>query len=129
MKENPNMDSDQNEYDPFNAFEEEDRKREEEARAAEIQRETDDTDLISLMSSERGRRIVWRILSLSGVFRSTYNPKAQNAALDMAFNEGTKQTGYWLMSEIQRLTPKEYFLMTEEQQKWQMNKARLAQRK
>lgn len=113
-------------YDPLGNYEQEEQVKLEQARYSQVEQEEQDRDLNWLMNSEEGRRIAWRLLSLSGVFLSTFNPRMPDAALAMAFEEGKKQTGYWLLSEIQRVCPKQYFVMTEEQKQWQMNKVRLA---
>lgn len=48
-------------------------------------------DLETVLSTEQGRRFVWSLMSESGVFCSTYNPKAADVAIVMAFTEGRKQ--------------------------------------
>ncbi|WP_304643159.1 endopeptidase [uncultured Parasutterella sp.] len=113
-------------YDPLQNLYEEEQARREQERYAQIEQETFDRDIEVLMSTEQGRRFAWRLLERSGVFLSTFNPKATDLGMNMAFEEGKKQAGYWLLSEIQRLCPQQYFVMTEEQKKWQMNRLRLA---
>lgn len=71
-----------------------DLKTQEEARkASELQarldREAEEGDFRWLMSSKRGRRIVWRLLEQAGVFRSSFSP----TAMQMAFNEGYRNYG------------------------------------
>jgi hypothetical protein len=113
-------------YDPLQGFYDEEQLKREQERYAQIEQETFDRDIEALMSTEHGRRFAWRLLGMSGVFLSTFNPKATDPGMNMAFEEGKKQAGYWLLGEIQRLCPQQYFVMTEEQKKWQMNKLRLA---
>lgn len=77
-------------------------------------------DLETVLSTEQGRRFVWSLMSESGVFCSTYNPKAADVAIDVAFAEGRKQLGYRLLEEIQVLCPHKFLLMQQEMiKKWQ----------
>lgn len=92
----------------------------------ELERETEDrlrerrNDLETVLSTEQGRRLVWSLMSESGVFCSTYNPKASDVSIDMAFAEGRKQVGYRLLEEIQALCPHKFLLMQQEMiKKWQ----------
>lgn len=67
-------------------------------------------DLKWLMGSKRGRRIVWRLLERCGVYRTSFNTNA----LSMAFNEGSRNNGLYLLSVIQAV-PEKYVLMLQEQ--------------
>lgn len=73
----------------------------EEARAdrelkGRLHKETEESDIKWLLSSKRGRRIVWRLLDQSGVFRSSFNP----TAMVMAFNEGNRNFGNRILALI-----------------------------
>lgn len=68
---------------------------------ARTARETEDDDFKWLMGGKRGRRIVWRLLDHTGVFRSSFNP----TAMVMAFNEGNRNYGNRTLDMIQRLCP------------------------
>lgn len=114
------------EYNPIEQIAREELLRAEQSRYAEIERETYEKDFQSVLSTEEGRRFIWRLLCDAGVFASTYDPKAMHPAEDMAFAEGRKQVGYQLLGEIQRLCPDKYFAMVKEQNQWQMNKTKLA---
>ncbi|MDZ7918508.1 endopeptidase [Rhodoferax sp.] len=50
---------------------------------------TEAADIAWLMSSKRGRRIVWRQLARAGVFRISFNTNS----MTMAFNEGARNEG------------------------------------
>lgn len=88
---------------------------------ARIERETRDKvalnqeaeDLKWLMSSKRGRRIVWRLLDRAGVFRLSFNA----TAMVMAFNEGTRNEGLRLLAAIHDHCPDRYVEMLTEQRK------------
>lgn len=83
------------------------------ARQAEKARRAQD-DFVWLMGDERGRRLVYWLIRDAGVFHSTYNPRAANASIDMAFGEGRKEVGYKLLDRINRHTPEQYFRMMKE---------------
>ena len=53
-------------------------------------------DMKWLMSNKRGRRFVCRLLERAGVWRISFNTNA----LTMAFNEGQRNEGLRLMSQI-----------------------------
>jgi hypothetical protein len=56
---------------------------------ARLALETEEGDVKWLMSSKRGRRIIWRLLSQAGVFRSSFS----TIAMQMAYNEGFRGYG------------------------------------
>ena len=97
-------------HDPLNL------ERQEEQRAREIERQRleariEKDDLIWLMQSKRGRRIVMRLLADAGLYRSSFN---QNA-LVMARAEGWKEFGVALFAkltnycfELRQMAEKEY---------------------
>ena len=59
-----------------------------------LQNEQDDFKW--LMSSKRGRRIIWRLLDQAGVFRLSFNTNA----MSMAFAEGNRNFGNRTLSLI-----------------------------
>jgi hypothetical protein len=61
-----------------------------------IVRENEEVDLKWLMSSKRGRRIIWRLLDQAGVFRLSFNTNA----MSMAFAEGNRNFGNRTLSLI-----------------------------
>lgn len=73
------------------------------------QLETD--DLKWLMSNKRGRRFVYRLLERAGVWRLSFNTNA----LTMAFNEGTRNEGLWLLAQITLHCPDRHAEMLKEQ--------------
>jgi hypothetical protein len=85
----------QQEHDPLDttAQERTDAKRAEEERQ---QREKEQNDLRYVMGSKQGRRFVYRQLSEAGVWRSSFD--TDNAV--MAFNEGNRNRGLSLLTEI-----------------------------
>jgi len=98
-------------FDPTDLTGQQQDKRELDARKRLI-REVEINDLKWLMSSRRGRRIVWRLLELSGPFRISFDTNA----MKMAFNEGTRNLGNQLFGEVMTLCPEMYPVMVKEQQ-------------
>lgn len=65
-------------------------------------------DIDHLMSSERGRRVMWNLLGTSGVFRISYE---KGDPTHTAFREGQRAVGSQLLADIQRVCPEKYNLM------------------
>ena len=68
-------------------------------------------DMKWLMGSKRGRRITFRVLEGTGMYRSSFSDKA----LLTAFNEGQRNVGLMLMAQIHEVAPESYTLMMKEQ--------------
>ncbi len=88
--------------------------------AAEAQRQKADNvrrtfieDVRWLMSSPRGRRLVWWLLSKCGVNRTSFN----NSGSVMAFNEGQRNIGLLLQAEVIDASPDAFMTMLTEQRK------------
>jgi hypothetical protein len=64
-----------------------------------------------LMSSKRGRRVVWRLLDRAGVFRLSFNTNA----MQMAFAEGNRNEGLRILGQIHSHCPELYPQMMKEQ--------------
>ena len=90
-------------HDPFDLRGQE-RKAEDDKQHDRLTRETEEGDVQWLMSSKRGRRIVWRLLDRAGVFRLSFNTNA----MTMAFAEGARNDGLRLLSLIHSLCPNLY---------------------
>lgn len=67
-------------------------------------------DIRALMKLPAGRRVVWRLLEQAGVWRSVFSPEP----LRMAFAEGQRNLGLWLLDWVMRECPDEYDLMMRE---------------
>jgi hypothetical protein len=96
-------------YDPLDL-----RGQEQHAADEELQdrlaRETENGDLKWLMSSKRGRRVIWRLLDRAGVFRLSFNTNA----MSMAFSEGNRNEGLRTLMLIHTLCPELYPTMVKE---------------
>ena len=66
-------------YDPTDIRQQE-RAASEKAQRERVAQESEDADVRWLMSSKRGRRILWRLLEQSGVFRLSFNTNAMQMA-------------------------------------------------
>ena len=63
-----------------------------------------------LMAHAQGRRIVSRLLEESGVHRTSFN----HSGSVMAFNEGKRHLGLYLMAEILEIAPESYVRLLKE---------------
>lgn len=72
--------------------------------------QTEQEDFKWLMGNKRGRRIVWRLLERTGVYRSSFN----HSGSITAFNEGGRNVGLIYMAAIQESCPDQYAVMAKE---------------
>lgn len=77
---------------------------------AQLDAKADADDVRWLMSSERGRRFLWRQMEQAGVFRQTFNTNA----LVMAFNEGWRKNGTQLLQLVHQESADQYPDMVKE---------------
>ena len=73
-------------------------------------KDSEEADFKWLMGSRRGRRIIWRQLMRAGVFRLSFNTNA----MSMAFSEGSRNEGLYIISRINSLCPELYQVMVKE---------------
>lgn len=99
-----------NNHNPFELAEQEAEKHERNKRARDTAYLASE-DMKWLMGSKRGRRIAFRVLERTGMYRSSYSDKA----LLTAFNEGQRNVGLVLMAQIHEVAPESYTLMMKEQ--------------
>lgn len=62
-------------------------------------------DLRTVCATRHGRRVLRRLLEWSGTFRTSFASDPQV----MAFHEGRKQLGYFLIAELMEAAPEAYF--------------------
>lgn len=72
----------------------------------------DKEDVRWLMSTPSGRRVVWKILSRCGIFKTSFS----ESAAQMAFFEGARNEGLQLLNDINDACPDMYIKMIHEQQ-------------
>lgn len=96
--------------DPFDLHEQEARAQEKKEREL-LEQQGEESDVKWLMSNKRGRRIIWRLLNQSGVFRLSFNTDS----MLMAFAEGNRNFGNRILSLIHSQCPELYPVMVKEQ--------------
>ncbi|WP_442108188.1 Bbp19 family protein [Pseudomonas sp. NUPR-001] len=78
--------------------------------AARLEQEQAAQDFKWLMADPRGRRLTWKQLEAARVFHPVYDPKP----IPMAFSEGKRQHGLYLLQRINTLCPHLYQVMVAE---------------
>ena len=96
-------------HDPFDLRGQE-RQTEQDELTERLDREAEEGDVQWLMSSKRGRRVIWRLLDRAGVFRLSFNTNA----MSMAFSEGNRNEGLRTLMLIHTLCPELYPTMVKE---------------
>lgn len=76
--------------------------------ALAAQREADETNFV--MADPRGRAWVRRLLASMGVYRTSFNTNA----LQMAFNEGSRNQGLQLTAHLEEVCPDHFQSMNTE---------------
>ena len=72
---------------------------------------TEQEDFKWLMGNKRGRRIVWRLLERTGVYRSSFTGNSETF-----FREGMRNVGLTLLAQVHEITPDQFAVMLKEQQ-------------
>lgn len=80
------------------------------AEAIKLEREREIADLKYLMDQPAGRRFIWKMLERSGVFKSSFSLNG----LEMSFKEGNRNSGLYLVAEINEHCPERYVQMIKE---------------
>lgn len=97
-------------YDAFDLRAQEDARKDAEEKA-KLRARIEIDDLKWVMSNKRGRRMMHGILERAGVFRLSFHTNA----LQMAFNEGTRNEGLAVLAKLMEHCPELYSLMLKEQ--------------
>lgn len=100
-------------HDPTDIRAEQERIHEEAERVKRAVR-GEEADWAWLMSSKRGRRVVWRWLERSGVFEASMTGSSYTF-----YNEGKRSNGIALNAFVRDHCPKDYALMLEEQRDYE----------
>jgi len=98
-----------NHYDPLD-IESQDKVRAVRATREQLADQADVDDVKWLMSSKRGRRILWRTLERGEVFKLSFNTNS----MSMAFAEGRKNEGLRTLALIHTASPDLYSTMMKE---------------
>jgi hypothetical protein len=87
-----------------------DRLREDRDQAQKVERDQEKADFAWLMSDKRGRRFMWRMLEVTGVYRSSFTGNSETF-----FREGARNVGLKLIADIHEFSPDSYTTMLDEQ--------------
>ena len=96
-------------FDPFDVATQE-AEAEESAKARALSQQVGQEDLARLMSEKWGRRIVWRLLERTGMYRTSFTGDASATF----FNEGQRNIGLFLSANVQAAAPALYGVMLAE---------------
>lgn len=66
-------------------------------------------DIRFILSTPQGRRVYWRLLSQFGIFKTSFTGNSTTF-----FNEGQRNAGLFLLSELNDADPEAYVLMMKE---------------
>ncbi len=80
------------------------------ARDEKLVRKQQIDDFKRVMAEPHGRRFVWRLMGRCRVFEPVFDPHSGM----MNFNEGRRDTGLFLLGEIDRLCPDLFAVMAAE---------------
>ena len=72
-------------------------------------RDTELEDIRLLLSKQWGRRLVWRLLEQTGMYRTSFTGNSTTF-----FNEGQRNIGLWLVDEVLLADAEMYLLMIKE---------------
>ena len=75
-------------------------------------RDTELEDWRLLLSKQWGRRLVWRILDQTGLYRTSFTGNSTTF-----FNEGQRNIGLWLVDEVSMADEDQYLLAIKENNK------------
>lgn len=84
------------------------------AEATRLQRDREVDDFKWLMGHRQGRRVMWRLLGITGVFRNPHVPGTD----DVLFRCGMQNIGQQLLGEIHTICPEHYTTMMKEHTEW-----------
>lgn len=82
-------------------------------------------DLKVVMSSPEGRRFVWRMLGDAGVFRPSFVAGSADITF---FNEGSRNFGLILLTEIMAELPESFLIMQREAVNYEQSNKKEVQR-
>lgn len=76
---------------------------------SETERTRRQAELTWILADERGRRFLWRLLDRAGVFRTSFTGDSATF-----FNEGMRNVGLIVQSDIMAADPEAYLAMIQE---------------
>lgn len=79
-------------------------------REAKTARDQEIEDFKWLVAHAQGRRLLWRLLERTGVYRTSYNGSTN----DTLFREGSRNIGLEVLGELHEISPQTYSKMLTE---------------
>ena len=79
---------------------------------ARLKREQYEADFAEFMGTSAGRRLMHRWLQDTGIYTKSYTGNSETF-----YREGRRSVGLDLLAEVNRICPKDFVTMLEEQQK------------
>ena len=73
-------------------------------------RERELADLLFILSTVQGRRLIWRYLSRCGIFKTSFVEDSNRTA----YNEGERMIGLNLLADVMEADPDSYLKMMKE---------------
>ena len=98
-----------NQFDPLDIRSQE-KATEEQLVKAKLLAQTEAEDTKRLMGNKWGRRIMWRLLEQTGVYRSSFTGNSETF-----FREGMRNVGLVLLAQIHEICPDQFAVMLKEQ--------------
>lgn len=72
-------------------------------RRERLRLEREDADMAEVLSTPAGRRFIWRLLGVTGVFSASWDPSAK-----IHFNEGRRDIGLRYLAELNDKHPERF---------------------
>jgi hypothetical protein len=114
------------EHDPLDIPSQE-RAEADKAQEKRLTREREISDLCTIMGSKEGRRVIWRLLERTGLFRSSF---VAGDPLATAFNEGERNIGLELQVAVEGASQKRFIdMMRVAQEQKERDEQRNAERR
>lgn len=85
-----------------------------EEKRKQLRRAQEEADVKAVLETPAGKRYVWRLLGITGVFR---NPMQGDGDANTNFRCGMQAVGQTVLGEIHELCPERYSEMVKEQQR------------
>jgi hypothetical protein len=76
----------------------------------DLEKDRDQADFREVMRTEAGRRVIHRLLERAGIYRSSFTGQSNQTI----FNEGNRNQGLQLLSDVMAFAPGSYELMMKE---------------
>lgn len=91
----------------------------EHGKKAKLRRDQEIKDVQWILGTIQGRRFIWRLLGITGLFRTSFAGDDSRTN----FNEGRRDIGLRILEDINESKPEAYLQMTQEAQLSEVNDA------